>query len=191
MRYLKSYLEESYDEPLSTYSRNHALSGGGCLACRTAEPRLPRTVASPPRKTPFGDGSGLRTTGRSEWDRVSLRASVFDKTPFVDGLPPPVRPGRTADAPFRSLSRGPLLEPNSVANAGCHAPRNSEGVVPLSRGPASPSENSGGATRRDQIQGTAHPLGRLGHDMGVDHRRAHIVVAEQLLHGADVLAHLQ
>ena len=41
------------------------------------------------------------------------------------------------------------------------------------------------------IEGAANTAPAPVHDMGVDHRRGHIAVAEQFLHRADVVARLQ
>ena len=41
------------------------------------------------------------------------------------------------------------------------------------------------------VQRAANAQARLGHDMGIDLRGAHIAVAEQLLHGANVGSRLQ
>lgn len=48
-----------------------------------------------------------------------------------------------------------------------------------------------GGGPRPAVHGAAHRPGTALQDMRVDHRRAHVVVTQQLLHGADVVAVFQ
>ena len=48
-----------------------------------------------------------------------------------------------------------------------------------------------GSPTEEAVRRAVHRAGATIEDVGVDHRRGHVLVAEELLHGADVVAVLQ
>ena len=49
------------------------------------------------------------------------------------------------------------------------------------------AHSSGWAAYEETVRGTSHPVRTTVEDVGVDHRRADVPVAEQFLHRADVV----